>query len=44
MADVKSRVILFRGLPGVGKTFISNKVAEKLRTAIVRKDDIYDSI
>ena len=38
------KAILFRGLPGVGKTLISNKVAEKLRIAIIRKDDIYDSI
>lgn len=44
MTITKPKIILFRGMPGVGKTFISDKVAEKLSIAIIRKDDIYDSI
>lgn len=31
-------------MPGVGKTFISDKIAERLSIALIRKDDIYDSI
>lgn len=40
----KPKVILFRGLPGVGKTYLSDKVAEELRISIIRKDDIYDCL
>jgi len=39
-----SNVILLRGRAGVGKTTISNELAKSLRIAILRKDDIYDSI
>ncbi|MDF2658937.1 MAG: hypothetical protein K0Q94_1728 [Paenibacillus sp.] len=35
-------VILFRGRPGVGKTSVSNRLSERLRYPIIRKDDIYD--
>jgi predicted kinase len=39
-----STIILFRGLPAVGKTFISDETGKILKTAIIRKDDIADSI
>lgn len=39
-----STIILFRGLPAVGKTFISDETGKILKIAIIRKDDIYDSI
>lgn len=35
-------VILFRGRPGVGKTAVSNRLSERLRCPVIRKDDIYD--
>lgn len=44
MTILKPNIILFRGMPGVGKTFISNKAAERFNMAIIRKDDIYDNI
>jgi hypothetical protein len=39
-----TKIILFRGLPGVGKSFIANETAKILKIAIVKKDDIYDCI
>lgn len=39
-----SNIILFRGKPGVGKTTLSNSVAQSLNIAIIRKDDVYDSL
>ena len=36
--------ILFRGRPGVGKTAISTAYSESENLAILRKDDIYDSV
>lgn len=39
-----SKVIVFRGKAGVGKTTISNRVGQQLIIPIIRKDDIYDSI
>lgn len=39
-----SKVILFRGKAGVGKTTVSNIVGKTLNIPIIRKDDIYDSI
>src|SRR6185312_14304610 len=39
-----STIILFRGLPAVGKTFISDETGKILKIAIIRKDDIYDSV
>lgn len=44
MSNTKSTIILFRGMPGVGKTFLSDTVSEKLKIAVIHKDDIYDSI
>lgn len=41
---MSTKIILFRGLPGVGKSFIANETAKILKIAIVRKDDIYDCI
>ena len=37
-----AKVIVFRGKAGVGKTTISNAVAQKLRIPVIRKDDVYD--
>lgn len=37
-------IILLRGLPGVGKTFLSTQLGKLLQVAIIRKDDIYDNI
>jgi len=39
-----SKIILFRGRAGVGKTTLSNELGRRLKIAIIRKDDIYDSI
>lgn len=39
-----TKVILFRGKAGVGKTTLSTKISEDLNIPVVRKDDIYDSI
>lgn len=39
-----TKIILFRGLPGVGKSFISDETAKILKIAIIRKDDIYNCI
>jgi 2-phosphoglycerate kinase len=39
-----SKVILFRGKAGVGKSHLSSFVGQALNIAIIRKDDIYDSI
>ncbi|WP_442600729.1 AAA family ATPase [Paenibacillus sp. KN14-4R] len=39
-----SNIILFRGRAGVGKTTLSNELGKRLEIAIIRKDDIYDSI
>jgi predicted kinase len=41
---MSAKIILFRGLPGVGKSFIANETAKILKVAIVRKDDIYECI
>ncbi|HSQ43712.1 MAG TPA: AAA family ATPase, partial [Ginsengibacter sp.] len=41
---MKGKIILFRGLPGAGKTFLSSKIAAKTNMAIIRKDDIYDPV
>jgi hypothetical protein len=41
---MSAKIILFRGLPAVGKSFIANETAKILKVAIVRKDDIYDCI
>jgi Cdc6-like AAA superfamily ATPase len=39
-----SRIIVIRGRAGVGKTTLSNEIGRRLKIAIIRKDDIYDSI
>lgn len=41
---MSTKIILFRGLPGVGKSFIANETAKILKIAIVKKDDIYECI
>lgn len=38
------RIILFRGLPGVGKTYVSDVLALKINSLILRKDNLYDVI
>ena len=38
------KIILFRGYPGVGKTYYSDWLGKLLRIAILRKDDIYDPL
>ena len=44
MMDIEPKVILFRGLPGVGKTYLSTLISEENKYAIIRKDDVYDII
>jgi len=39
-----AKIILFRGLPGVGKSYIANETAKILKIAILRKNDIYKCI
>ena len=39
-----SKVITFRGKAGVGKTTLSDAVAQKLNIPVIRKDDIYDAV
>ncbi|MEM6633852.1 MAG: AAA family ATPase [Bacteroidota bacterium] len=41
---MKGKIILFRGFPGVGKTYYSDWLGRRLQIAIVRKDDIYDPL
>lgn len=41
---MSTKIILFRGLPGVGKSFIADETAKILKIAILRKDDIYECI
>lgn len=38
------KLILFRGRPGTGKTFMSNLLSHRIDAPILRKDDIYDII
>ena len=39
-----SKIIIFRGKAATGKTFITNILSKKLNIAVIRKDDIYDSL
>ena len=39
-----SRIILFRGKAGVGKSTLSLAVAKELKLAVLHKNDIYDSL
>ena len=39
-----SRIYLFRGMMGTGKTEISDLLAEKLKVPVFRKEDIYETI
>lgn len=39
-----SKVILFRGKAGTGKTTLSNALGKQMNLAVIHKDDIYDSI
>ena len=38
------KLILFRGRPGTGKTFLSALFAEALQLPVLRKDDLYDAV
>lgn len=40
----RAKVILFRGRAAVGKTLLSNRVAQELGLAVIRKDDIYNAL
>ncbi len=39
-----SKIILFRGKAATGKSLITNILGEEVNIAIIRKDDIYDSL
>jgi len=39
-----SNIIIFRGKAATGKTFVTNYLSKKLNIAVIRKDDIYDSL
>jgi adenylate kinase family enzyme len=39
-----SRIILFRGKAGTGKSTLSNELGKRLALPVLHKDDIYDSI
>lgn len=39
-----SKIILIRGMAGVGKTFLSNRLAARLKIPVIRKDDIFDTV
>ncbi len=39
-----SKIILFRGKAGVGKTLLSTQLASRIKVPIIRKDDIFDTI
>ncbi|CAH1217093.1 hypothetical protein PAECIP111891_04550 [Paenibacillus allorhizoplanae] len=39
-----SKIILFRGMAGTGKSTLSRALAKKLQLPVLHKDDIYDSI
>ncbi|MDD9271896.1 AAA family ATPase [Paenibacillus sp. GCM10023248] len=39
-----TRIILFRGKAGTGKTTISNELAKRVKIPVLHKDDIYDSV
>ncbi|SDN68245.1 Adenylate kinase [Paenibacillus sp. yr247] len=39
-----SKIILFRGKSGTGKTTLSNELAKRLKLPVLHKDDIYDSV
>ena len=43
MAISKTKVILFRGRAGVGKSTISNAYSQRFNIPILRKDDFYDA-
>lgn len=39
-----SKIILFRGKSGTGKTTLSNELGRRLNLPVLHKDDIYDSV
>lgn len=39
-----SNILIFRGKAATGKTYITDKLSNKLKIAVIRKDDIYNSI
>ncbi|MGZ9583712.1 AAA family ATPase [Paenibacillus marinisediminis] len=39
-----SKIILFRGKSGTGKTTLSKELGKRLQLPILHKDDIYDSV
>jgi tRNA uridine 5-carbamoylmethylation protein Kti12 len=43
-SDNTMKLILFRGRPGTGKTYLSNLLSTRINAPILRKDDIYDII
>lgn len=39
-----TKIILFRGRAGTGKSTLSNELAKRLNIPVLHKDDIYDSV
>lgn len=39
-----SKIIVFRGKAGVGKSLLSSELARRLNIPVIRKDDVFDTI
>jgi adenylate kinase family enzyme len=39
-----TKIILFRGKAGTGKSTLSNELAKRVKIPVLHKDDIYDSV
>ncbi|TLS52414.1 ATP-binding protein [Paenibacillus antri] len=39
-----SKIILFRGMSGTGKTTLSNILGKRIHVPVLHKDDIYDAV